>query len=180
MNAVNDLRAGHETEENEIVQNVSKMLKSKPKMRKRYQHPGSEHDILYPADYPHIDTRVKPCEGCDYTRGINRGVRDTNGPIIHYGLIGSANQVIKHSPSRELLRQELGVLCLEMEAAGLMADFPCLVIRGISDYCDSHKNDVWQPYAAAVAAAYAKELLETITPSLVNSTEEAAKCVKLS
>jgi hypothetical protein len=46
-----------------------------------------------------------------------------------------------------------------MEAAGLMNDFPCLVIRGICDYADSHKNKEWQGYAATVAAAYAKELL---------------------
>ncbi|RYP21593.1 hypothetical protein DL767_009233 [Monosporascus sp. MG133] len=46
-----------------------------------------------------------------------------------------------------------------MEAAGLMNDFPCLVMRGICDYGDSHKNDGWQRYAAAAAAAYAKEFL---------------------
>jgi hypothetical protein len=46
-----------------------------------------------------------------------------------------------------------------MEAAGLMNDFPCLVIRGICDYADSHKNDCWQRYAAAAAAACAKEIL---------------------
>ncbi|OLN92294.1 Kinesin light chain 1 [Colletotrichum chlorophyti] len=45
-----------------------------------------------------------------------------------------------------------------MEAAGAIADFPCLVVRGISDYCDSHKNDQWHGYAAAVAAAYARQL----------------------
>jgi nucleoside phosphorylase len=43
-----------------------------------------------------------------------------------------------------------------------MDDFPCLVIRGICDYADSHKNKIWQPYAAAVAGAYAKELLFVI------------------
>ncbi len=43
----------------------------------------------------------------------------------------------------------------EMEAAGLMNEFPCLVIRGICDYADSHKNDDWQEYASTVAAAYA-------------------------
>ena len=47
---------------------------------------------------------------------------------------------------------------LEMEAAGAIIDFPCLVIRGISDYCDSHKNDVWHGFAAAAAAAYARQL----------------------
>ena len=48
------------------------------------------------------------------------------------------------------------MLCFKMEAAGLMDDFPCLVVRGICDYADSHKNKQWQGYAAATAAAYAK------------------------
>jgi hypothetical protein len=37
-----------------------------------------------------------------------------------------------------------------------------LVVRGICDYCDSHKNDVWQGYAAVVAAAYARAVLEEL------------------
>ena len=72
--------------------------------------------------------------------------------------------------TRENLRQELDVLCFEMEAAGLMDDFPCLVIRGICDYADTHKNKRWQPYAAAVAAAYAKELLCVIPANQVVPT----------
>ncbi|GFF25367.1 isoform 2 of ankyrin repeat domain-containing protein 50 [Aspergillus udagawae] len=60
------------------------------------------------------------------------------------------------------LRLESGALCFEMEAAGLMLDFPCIVIRGICDYSDSHKNKQWQGYAALAAAAYAKELLEYV------------------
>lgn len=63
-----------------------------------------------------------------------------------------------------MVRDDLGVICVEMEAAGLIDSFPGLVIRGICDYADSHKNDMWQPYAAAVAAAYAKELLSYIPP----------------
>lgn len=63
---------------------------------------------------------------------------------------------------RDQLRKELDVLCFEMEAAGLVDSFLCLVIRGISDYADSHKNDHWQGYAAATAAAYAKELMRVI------------------
>ena len=45
----------------------------------------------------------------------------------------------------------------------MMDDFPCLVIRGISDYADSHKNDHWQGYAAITAAAYAKELVNSLS-----------------
>jgi nucleoside phosphorylase len=51
-----------------------------------------------------------------------------------------------------------------MEAAGLMNHFPCLVIRGICDYSDSHKNYQWQGYAAMAAGAYTKDLLYRIVP----------------
>ena len=70
-----------------------------------------------------------------------------------------------------------GVLCFEMEAAGLMNEFPCVVIRGICDYADSHKNKQWQEYAAATAAAFAKELLTTIPPSQVNDTRTVGEVV---
>ena len=69
---------------------------------------------------------------------------------------------MRHGGTRERWRRESDVLCFEMEGAGLMNTFPCLVIRGICDYADSHKNKRWQEYAAATAAAYAKELLYVI------------------
>jgi len=78
---------------------------------------------------------------------------------------------MKDGVSRDRLSAELGgVLCFEMEAAGLMNEFPCLVIRGICDYADSHKNKTWQPYAAATAAACAKELLLLIPAAEVRIT----------
>jgi len=71
---------------------------------------------------------------------------------------------------RERLKKELGVLCFEMEAAGLMDNFPCVVIRGICDYADSHKDKRWQGYVAATAAACAKELLSIMPSEHVNNT----------
>ena len=65
-----------------------------------------------------------------------------------------------------------------MEAAGLVDNFPCLVIRGICDYADSHKNKNWQRYAAATAAAYAKELLSIIPGNQVESTLVATEALK--
>lgn len=53
------------------------------------------------------------------------------------------------------------------EAAGLSNDFPCVAIRGFYDYSDSHKNDEWQGHAAAVAAPFAKELLQILPTSAV-------------
>ena len=98
---------------------------------------------------PHLDS--------DQLRAEDSIARQS--PQIHHGVIASGHAVVKDGQFRDDVGKECGALCFEMEAAGLMNDFPCLVIRGISDYSDAHKNDSWQPYAAATAAAYAKNLL---------------------
>lgn len=66
---------------------------------------------------------------------------------------------MKDARARDLITEELDILCFEMTAAGVMDKFPSLVIQGICDYCDSYKYKQWQPYAALVAAAYAKAVL---------------------
>jgi len=106
-------------------------------------------------------TRTSVSTVIDGEQSRPRGMR------VHYGLIASGNQVIKDAKFRDNLNKSLGgnVLCVEMEAAGLMIDFPCIVIRGICDYADSRKNKDWQEHAAAIAAACAKELLEYVQPS---------------
>lgn len=94
--------------------------------------------------------------------------RHQNKPKVHYGLIGSSNTLLKDPQLRDLLRDEYKVRAVEMEGAGIatatwlseMAGY--LLIRGICDYCDSYKNDEWQGYAAAIAAAYARALIESI------------------
>jgi nucleoside phosphorylase len=93
--------------------------------------------------------------------GIARSPRSLpEHPRIHYGLIASGNRVLKDAAVRDRWANEYGVLCFEMEAAGVVgAGAPCLVIRGISDYADASKNKEWQEYAAATAAAWAKLLL---------------------
>ncbi len=52
-----------------------------------------------------------------------------------------------------------------MEGAGVWDKLPCIVIKGICDYADSHKSKVWQRFAAAIAAAVAKAILERYTPT---------------
>jgi nucleoside phosphorylase len=54
-----------------------------------------------------------------------------------------------------------------MEAAALLNSYPCLVIRGISDYCDSHKrrDKAWHGWASATAAAYAKDSINELPVS---------------
>lgn len=93
-------------------------------------------------------------------------------PVVHYGLIASGNLVIKDTQTRDRLAREHGAICFEMEAAGVMNVLPCLVIRGISDYANPQKNNVWQEYAAAAAASYAKLLLSVVKP--LEDAEERA------
>jgi nucleoside phosphorylase len=94
-----------------------------------------------------------------------RKQRKNSNPVVHYGVIASGNMVVKDAAVRDRLRDDFNALCVEMEAAGLMNEFPCLVIRGVCDYADLHKNDAWHPYAAMTAAAYAKEFLQYISPA---------------
>ena len=91
---------------------------------------------------------------------IIRAPREKEETVIHYDTIASGNQVIKNGITRDRLSNEFeDILYFEMEAAGLMNSFPCLIIRGICDYADSHKNKKWQPFAALAAATCAKEIL---------------------
>ncbi|KAG9506316.1 hypothetical protein J7337_003299 [Fusarium musae] len=89
---------------------------------------------------------------------------------VHYGIIASGNTLMQDVTKRDELAKA-NILCFEMEAAGLMDGFPCLVIRGICDYCDSHKNDKWQGYAAMTAAVYAKQVLGEIRPEDITMEE---------
>ncbi|KAK6532498.1 hypothetical protein TWF281_006687 [Arthrobotrys megalospora] len=161
LTAVAKLQADHERAGSRIPAFLSEMLHKHPDMATKYTHRGQEQDILFEADYDHAEPE-DTCGGCNETKLVPRTPRIENHPVVHYGLVASANQVMKHGNTRDQLGRELGVICFEMEAAGLMDNFPCLVIRGICDYSDSHKNKQWQEYSAAAAAAYTKELLLSI------------------
>lgn len=136
-----------------------------------YAYP-EEHlspDVLYRASHEHPEN-AETCDTCDKKAIIPRVTRKLpQKPRIHYGTIASGNMVIKSGLERDKIdeRYENSILCFEMEAAGLMNNFHCLVVRGICDYSDSHKNDQWHNRAIAVASAYAKELLSLIEPSEV-------------
>lgn len=167
LTALATLQAHHLTEDSRIVKFVSDLqAKLAPHKATKFTRPTRE-DCLFQAEYNHVAAYM--CIDCDRSKIYPRPTREHQDPVIHYGLIGSADQVVKDGRRRDQLAQELGIYCVEMEAAGLMNDFPCLVIRGICDYADSHKNTEWQGYAAAVAAAYAKELLLHIPVNEVHS-----------
>ncbi|KAJ6072623.1 hypothetical protein N7467_010708 [Penicillium canescens] len=166
--ALANIKAEHDMQESKIMSYVEAMLARYPRMRKTgYCSPGKSYDRLFQPSYTHAKEAM-PCSECDASQEIYRFERLDDEPLIHYGTIASGNIVVKDAAMRLQIQEKHSAICLEMEAAGLMNNFPCVVIRGISDYADSHKNDRWQPFAAAVAAAYAKELLEHVQPKIVD------------
>ncbi|KAI1124903.1 wd-repeat protein [Nemania abortiva] len=158
--AIQTLRGHHETTPSKIP-----LILDQSSLAADYAHPGPDKDFLFSGSYNHEDGRLS-CDQCDHTRLILRQPRPTRDPVLHYGGIASANQVMKDAKTRDRLASELEVVCFEMDAAGLMNHFPCLVVRGISDYSDPHKMKEWQRYAAATASAYVKELVCMIPPRL--------------
>ncbi|KAH0523683.1 hypothetical protein TsFJ059_008653 [Trichoderma semiorbis] len=167
LTAVSKLQADHESAPSRIPSILLDMLDRSEQITS-YAQP-SLPDRLFHHSYKHTH-EMESCERCSLSEVLERPHRETAQPRIHYGKIASGNQVVKDGETRAKMAEELGIICFEMEAAGLH-DFPCLVIRGICDYSDSHKNKAWQRYSAAVAAAYAKELLSVIPTQQRRDTE---------
>ena len=164
------------------VRGRSRLLEHVSKLERisEFQRMKTSRDVLFEAAYDHEGGQT--CEHCSADRQQARPQRgNEESVVVHYGTIASGNQVIRDGHTRDKLRRELGdVLYLEMEAAGLMNNLPCLVVRGICDYADSHKNKQWQAYAAGIAAAYAKEVLSVIPAvemALTRTVEEVTRGV---
>lgn len=111
---------------------VEDVLKQNTAMKDRFAPPGQDSDYLFQSSYHHINNEDN-CTKCDKQQLVHRQPRDARTPHVHYGLIASGDQVMKDSETRDCLAQQLGIICFEMEAAGLMNQLPTLVIRGIYD-----------------------------------------------
>jgi|SRR5690242_4275225 len=167
LNAVANLQARQMRGKCRLLEYLSK-LDNLPDFRRE----AAGLDTLFKAEHEHVG-RGLTCGKCSTEYAVAREARRQE-VAVHYGTIASGNQVIENAAERDKVSTELGgVLCFETEAAGLMNNFPCLVIRGISDYADSHKNDKWQAHAAGTATAYAKELLSVIPAAEVVNTRRA-------
>ncbi|KAK0734267.1 nucleoside phosphorylase domain-containing protein [Lasiosphaeria miniovina] len=181
LTALTKLESEHDlTGSSKIPEFLEEMKQKWPGLAPKYLRPESLEDILFKADYDHFhesiadgeatadiddgEEKKESCQFCDRTKLVKRKPRNMR---IHYGLIASGNKVMKNASFRDKLNKDLGgnVLCIEMEAAGLMNNFPCIAVRGICDYANSHKNQDWQEHAATIAAAFAKELLGFVQPS---------------
>ncbi|KAL8366738.1 hypothetical protein RB595_010547 [Gaeumannomyces hyphopodioides] len=178
--AVNGLKSQYAVDGHRISEKIEQVLAQKKRLKKTHGRPDPGSDRLYISTKVHED-QTKTCESVcrDEERDLitrpPRDVEEVDDPAIFYGLIASANQVMKDATLRDRLADGENVLCFEMEAAGLMNHFPCLVVRGICDYSDSHKNKAWQGYAAMTAAAYTKDLLNRIPPNKIEAEKKISE-----
>ena len=157
-----------------------------------WNYPGASRDMLFKPNYHHkhqgpssheicTECNTGSDKVCDKALGMTcteLRCADTqmisyredewvgnNGLKIHYGFMASGSAVIKSGEHRDRISAQENVIAFEMEGAGVWDNFPCVVIKGVCDYADSHKNKIWQNYAAATAAAAAKAFLNEWTPT---------------
>ncbi|KAL2849960.1 hypothetical protein BJX68DRAFT_275805 [Aspergillus pseudodeflectus] len=171
--------------QNGLAQHLEGLMRS-PQIRTTY--PVLSQDKLYESSYIHKhqfdcygcsaqDALCKAaqdasCEqlGCDRNRLVPRSrlpmASASERPThrVHFGSIGTADTVMRSAKRRDALARKEGIIAFEMEGAGVWTKFNCLIIKGVCDYADSHKNKDWQGYAAAVAASAAKEVLANYAP----------------
>ncbi|KAI6439877.1 hypothetical protein MCOR15_011898 [Pyricularia oryzae] len=171
LNALGKLVSDHEMDISTFDVHRKRLLQSKH--NRKFTFPGLQRDQLFNASYQHAGIPKNKCASCDSSQLVQRPERteeETTGFIFHRGRIATGNAVVKDGERRDQIRELCnGALCIEMEAAGVDAGRSCLVIRGISDYADSHKDDIWRSYAAGNAAVFARELLSKIPPSSVRN-----------
>ncbi|KAH7148140.1 hypothetical protein DER46DRAFT_651274 [Fusarium sp. MPI-SDFR-AT-0072] len=181
LHALASLQAEHEIAPSKMPDLLQAMWEANPSMKRPksdYTYQGTENDRLFKSQHDHAGG--SNCDKCDPSWEVTRKQRESTEPEIHYGVIASGNKLIKDAATRDSLSEDTRYqcLCVEMEAAGLMDRFPCLVIRGICDYADSHKNDQWQRYAAATSAAFAVELLEYVPTGQLEATQKVIEAIQ--
>ncbi|KAI1463760.1 uncharacterized protein F4812DRAFT_463320 [Daldinia caldariorum] len=130
----------------------------------------SPHNIMMDGDDPIIidfDSSRRPGEELAYQRFVNlwnMAPEEAQAPAIFVGRIGSGDAVMKSGTHRDALAKQHQLIVFEMEAAGAWEEVPCIVIKGICDYADSHKNKRWQDFAAITAAAVTRAVLDRYAP----------------
>ncbi|KAL6886941.1 purine and uridine phosphorylase [Trichoderma evansii] len=154
---------------------------AKKRRRAKYQYPGIAENKLYSPGYVHRHAKCDICSaldttcelaaatscadlGCEELKLVKQDMpfEDDSefSSNIFIGRIGSGNTVMKSGEIRDWFAKKHNLIAFEMEGAGAWDEVPCLVVKGVSDYADSHKNDRWQNFAAATAASVMKAILD--------------------
>ena len=129
-----------------------RFLQSHPQFNGDYHYPGAEQDVLYKRESNIVVSR-------------QRLEQPNPKPHVHFGAIASGDTLMRSGMRRDSIATREGIIAFEMEGAGISDNIPHVIIKGVSDYAESHKTKAWQPYAAGTAAACMKAFLETWVPT---------------
>ncbi|KAB8356647.1 hypothetical protein FH972_024224 [Carpinus fangiana] len=167
--AVAKLQDNHRKESNSFQSILDGMFQNRPSMFDAFSRPSTS-DVLYNSDYNHaVDT--PNCDYCDEQKMVIRGAR-VHDAMVHHGSIGTSLQLPESGQIRDTLSDAFDLLCFDTNAVEVPDSFPCIFIRGICDYADTHHKESkfrWERYASANAAACAKELLKFMRSPLEES-----------
>ncbi|KAL6890372.1 hypothetical protein GGI43DRAFT_430563 [Trichoderma evansii] len=175
-----ELRTAHFLKE--LQEKAVKCQGKAAKHREEYRNPGTAEDRLFESSYLHkhrgfVACICSKCHGrkdpvcdeaqtsscddldCDEDYLVKRD-RDKEEPAVYIGAVASGDTVMKSGEDRDRITKKEGVIAFEMEGAGVWEELPCIVVKGVCDYADCHKNKLWQNFAAATAASASKAILE--------------------
>ncbi|KAH7152006.1 nucleoside phosphorylase domain-containing protein [Dactylonectria estremocensis] len=87
-------------------------------------------------------------------------IKESQASYVFVGRFGSGDTVLTSGEKRNTIAKRQGVMAFKMEGARVWDEIPCIIAKGVCDYTDSHKNDLWQDFAAAPAAGVTMALIE--------------------
>jgi nucleoside phosphorylase len=107
--------------------------------------------------------------------------KDPEQPLVHVAPIASGSAIRSDSPFDEVRIPVRGTVAIDMEGATFyrtLSEFPqirSLLVKGVSDYADSDKDDSYHYYASAMSATYLLSLIkEYVTTNRMPELRQAA------
>lgn len=138
-----------------LKRHIETALEKKKRLQGSYKRPPTRTDELFFAPVS------SSLDEADQIVLRQPRLAQVDQPVVHYGVVASGDTPVQCPHMRDCVAARHNVLCFDTESAGVI-NRQSLVIRGIYNYSDSHKNDIWLGYAAMAAAAYAKALLAEV------------------
>lgn len=153
-NAINQIKGMEELGEYPWELHIRRVIEQNP----QWSRPASNTDVLDDGNgiipHPALPSKVE------------------GAPRLFIGVIASSNAVLKEAEKRNAIVTAISNVgqwpyCVEMEGAGIqdaawLGRAGYLIVRGTCDYCNATKNDIWQKYAALIAAAFARSVIESL------------------
>ncbi|XP_077862027.1 uncharacterized protein LOC144343189 [Saccoglossus kowalevskii] len=134
---------------NTLIDLINKQITKENQLK--FRRPGDDEDILSGGKQHPVEPMLR-----------NPGV-----PKVHFGIMASANSVMRSAEIRDKLAEAEHVIGFEMENSGVasatsISSKGCMFVRGVCDYADEEKDKRWQPYASLLAAATATYIIAEI------------------